>query len=58
MFDYTCPECRRRQLLPASHIVQLINDDKGITVVVRCWCGELGAMRSGAERAEQFELAS
>ncbi len=64
MFDYNCPECARRQVLFPSQVKQIINDDQGMAVIVRCWCGELGAIRTGAKFEERpaessaFELAS
>ena len=48
MFDFHCAECNRRQVLFASQVKQLINDDQGIALIVRCWCGELGVIRTGA----------
>jgi hypothetical protein len=51
MFDFYCTECRRRQLIFASQVTKLINDERGISVIVTCWCGELGAIRTGAESA-------
>ncbi len=57
MFDFHCPECDRRQLLFSSQVERVINDDQGIAVIVRCWCGELGAVRTGAKRASRGEQA-
>lgn len=65
MFDFNCPECNRRQVLFPSQVKQIINDEHGMAVIVRCWCGELGAIRTGAEshptqgqKPAAFELAS
>jgi hypothetical protein len=63
MFDFHCPECNRRQVLFPSQVEQVINDERGITVIVRCWCGELGALRTGARatsshQTPEFGLAS
>ncbi len=49
MFEFHCAECDRRQVLFPSQVHQVINDDRGIAVIVRCWCGELGAIRTGAK---------
>jgi len=49
MFDFYCDECDRRQVLFASQVKHVINDDAGIALIVRCWCGELGAIRTGAK---------
>jgi hypothetical protein len=49
MFDFDCPACNRRQVLFPSQVKQIINDDHGMTVIVDCWCGELGAIRTGAK---------
>ena len=63
MFDFNCAECNRRQVLFPSQVKQIINDEDGMTLIVRCWCGELGAIRTGA-KAEAgtgrpaFDLAS
>lgn len=57
MFEVHCAACNRRQLIFASQVTQVINDDQGIAVIVRCWCGELGAIRTGAKaRAAHAEL--
>jgi len=64
MFDFHCAECNRRQVLFPSQVEQVINDDQGIALIVRCWCGELGALRTGAKahtvptERPAFELAS
>lgn len=49
MFDFRCAMCNRRQVLFASQVNQVINDDQGIALIVRCWCGELGAIRTGSK---------
>jgi hypothetical protein len=49
MFDFHCAECSRRQVLFASQVQQVISDDQGVVVIVRCWCGGLGAIRTGAK---------
>lgn len=48
MIAVFCPGCRRRVLLPASHITCLATsrNTTGETVHLlgfRCWCGRLGA---------------
>jgi hypothetical protein len=50
VLDFDCPTCRQRQLLWPGRIQQFINDEDGITVIVRCWCGELGAIRTGSRQ--------
>ena len=61
MFDFSCVSCQRRQVLFPSQIQQIINDEHGIVMIVRCWCGELGAIRTGAKAQtispESLELA-
>lgn len=49
MFDFHCDECHRRQVIFASQVTHVVNDDQGIALIVRCWCGELGAIRTGAK---------
>jgi hypothetical protein len=51
MFDHYCPACGKHQLLFASQVTQLVNDDQGIVVLATCWCGEPLAIRTGAHRA-------
>lgn len=57
MFDYDCPACERRQLLFASQVTQIVNDEQGIAVLLTCWCGAPGAIRTG-RRATGHVLAS
>jgi hypothetical protein len=59
MFDFDCPACERRQLLFPSQVTGIVNDDHGIEVLVTCWCGTPGAIRTGrAAAAERHALAS
>ncbi|GAB3245088.1 hypothetical protein [Nocardioides dilutus] len=39
MFDHTCTECERRQLIFPSQVTSLVNTDHGIVVAFTCWCG-------------------
>lgn len=55
MFDIHCSECGKYQLLSPSRIRHLINDDQGIAVVFECWCGALGAYRTGKKTAARTE---
>jgi len=52
MFDFYCDECSQHQLIGFGQVRHLINDGHGIVVVIECWCGTLGAIRTGkgAER--------
>ena len=47
MFDHHCPACGKRQLLFASQITGIVNDEQGIVVLLTCWCGEPAAVRTG-----------
>ena len=47
MFDYHCPACARRQLLFPAQVSGIVNDERGIAVLVTCWCGEPGTIRTG-----------
>ena len=59
MFDFDCPACERRQLLFPSQVTGIVNDDHGIEVLVTCWCGASGAIRTGrATGARGHALAS
>ena len=48
MFDVHCTSCGKRRLLSPGRVRSLINDDQGIAVIYSCYCGELGALRTGA----------
>jgi hypothetical protein len=48
MFAIDCTSCERRQLIFAGQVTGLVNDEQGIVVFYRCWCGAEGALRSGA----------
>ena len=48
MFDVYCPACDKQRLLAPSQVRTMINDDQGIAVIYECYCGELGALRTGA----------
>lgn len=39
MFDSTCTECRKRQLIFPSQITGLVNTAGGPVVGYTCWCG-------------------
>jgi hypothetical protein len=47
VFDIHCSQCGKHQLLSPRRIRHLINDDQGIAVIFECWCGALGAYRTG-----------
>lgn len=51
MFDYDCPSCGKHQLIFPSQIERLVNDDEGIALIFACWCGALGAFRTGSAAA-------
>lgn len=48
MFDIYCPACGMQRLLSPGQVRAMINDDEGIAVIYECYCGELGALRTGA----------
>lgn len=59
MFDYHCPACERRQLVFPSQVDRIVNDDEGIAVLLTCWCGAPGAIRTGrATSHAEHALAS
>lgn len=47
MFDHTCTECERRQLIFPSQVTSLVNTDHGIIVAFTCWCGAEQTMATG-----------
>jgi hypothetical protein len=49
VFDHYCPACQKRQLLFASQITRIVNDDQGVVVLLTCWCGEPAAVRTGKD---------
>jgi hypothetical protein len=53
MFDATCQRHRHRVLLSNRRILSIANDDAGILVRFRCWCGEEGEFRTGRPRPRQ-----
>jgi hypothetical protein len=55
MFHATCHRDGRRVLLGNERIVSLVNDDAGILVRYRCWCGEVEELRTGRPRRRPVE---
>jgi hypothetical protein len=47
MFDVNCTACRRRTMLTPGRVLGVVNDDTGIHVLYRCWCGEAGVLHTG-----------
>ncbi len=47
MFDIHCTACDRRAMLSPARVLGIVNDDAGIHVVYRCWCGEPGVLHTG-----------
>jgi hypothetical protein len=47
MFDAICQRHGCRVLLGNERILSVHNDDVGIRVRYRCWCGEDGELRTG-----------
>ena len=39
MFSHHCTACDRTQLIFPTQVLGLTNDDLGIAVSFRCWCG-------------------
>jgi hypothetical protein len=50
MFDAFCHRHGHRVLLGERRIISVRNDDTGIHVHFRCWCGEEGEVRTGRPR--------
>lgn len=51
MFDVNCPACERRQLVFASQVRGITNDERGIHVAYRCWCGAESTWTTGRRGA-------
>ena len=56
MFDVYCTTCSRRELISASRVLGMRNDESGIHVAFRCSKGHLGALLTG--RAAQERAAA
>lgn len=41
MFALLCPHCATRRLMFAGQVRSLGHDDRGVSVVLECWCGGL-----------------
>lgn len=39
MFSHHCTACDRTQLIFTSQVTAMTNDELGISVSFRCWCG-------------------
>jgi len=53
MFDAICHRHGHRVLLSNRRILSVANDDAGILVRYRCWCGDEGELRTGRPRASR-----
>ncbi len=51
MFEYYCHHCENRTVLFPSQLKRLVNDEQGIVTILECWCGELGAVRTGSKHS-------
>ena len=51
MFDVFCTACSRRRLIFAGQVVGISNDEGGIHVDYRCWCGGVGRGDTGRTAA-------
>lgn len=47
MFDVHCPACSTRRLVFPSQVLGLVNDERGICLAYRCWCGAVGTWLTG-----------
>lgn len=47
MFDVNCPACSRRRLIFPGQILSMVNDERGICVTYRCWCGAVCTWLTG-----------
>ncbi len=58
MFDVYCTNCEKKRLLTPGSVRSVINDDQGIVVIYKCYCGELGALRTGAAHEAKQAFAA
>jgi len=52
VFDAYYPACQSRKLVFASQVRGIVNDEDGIHVVYRCWCGADSAWTTGRKARE------
>ena len=53
MFDHNCTACGKRQLIFPSQITSMDNNEQGIVVAFRCWCGADQTMVTGRAATER-----
>lgn len=58
MFDVFCTDCSRRQLVFASQVLGVVNDENGIHVVFRCGRGHVGVWVTGRAAATATATAA
>ena len=58
MFDIVCTSCTRRQLIFPGQVLGMVNDDRGIHVAYRCWCGSTGIWDTGRSTGASAERAA
>lgn len=58
MFDVRCTACSCRRLIFAGQVLGAHNDDAGIHVVYRCWCGALGTWHTGRAGGDAGRVAA
>jgi hypothetical protein len=59
MFDIHCSACDRHTMLSPARVLGIVNDEAGIHVVYRCWCGEPGVLHTGrAAESRRAQVAA
>lgn len=58
MFSHHCTACDRTQLIFSSQVTGLTNDDLGIAVAFRCWCGSEQTKLTGKGTRELHATAA
>jgi hypothetical protein len=58
MFDVRCTACSRRRLIFAGQVLGMHNDDAGIHIAYRCWCGALGTWHTGRAAGDKAGRAA
>ncbi len=59
MFSHHCTACDRTQLIFPGQVAGIVNDERGIVLSFRCWCGsEQTAITGNAARRARTSVAA
>ena len=57
MFDHNCTVCGKRQLIFPNQITSMDNNEHGIVVAFRCWCGADQTTVTGRKAGRRTEAS-